>query len=89
MNKQKKPRKAFNVVLDGNEKNMLDALAAKHGTSAAQEIRQAIRTRHAMTCACVPTCANGMACFVPQMHSHLIPVVPQSAPRPAEGGIHQ
>ena len=85
----KKPRKAFNVVLDDKEKCMLDALAAKHGTSAAQEIRQAIRTRHAMACAAVPTCANGTACFVPQMHAHLNPVVSQSAPRPADGGIPQ
>ena len=89
MPKTTKPRKAFNVVLDENEKHMLDALSLHHGTSAAQEIRQAIRTRYAMACKGVPTCANGTACFVPQMHAHLNPVLSQSAPRPADGGIPQ
>ena len=89
MPKSTKPRQAFNVVLDDKEKHMLSALAEKHGTSAAQEIRQAIRIRFTMIVQGVPTCADGRACFVPQMHAHLNPAVSACAPRPADGGIPQ
>ena len=68
MPKQTAVRIPFNVVLSSDERDMLLALSGKNGTSAAQEIRQAIRARFNHSLKHIPTCANGTACFVPQMH---------------------
>lgn len=71
-----KNKHSFNILLDDEEVSMLSWMAADDTTNMSIVLRQALRWRFAMSKNKVATCANGQACFVPNMHN------PQGAPQP-------
>lgn len=62
-------RKAFNVLLSAADLEKLDDLKNLTGNSRGAELRTALLCRWKMLRRSIPTCANGSACFVPQMHA--------------------
>ena len=71
----KGPNHSYNVLLSPEHMELLKELADKTSTNKSIIIRQAITSYHAMKCLHIPTCADGQACRVPNMH--IPPVQPQ------------
>jgi len=67
---------SFNVLLDEGEYFKLTCLAQALDCSRGRALRVSLQAAHAMTCSGVPTCANGRACYVPQMHPIKLPTQP-------------
>ena len=65
----KSSRKPFNVLLSSADLEKLDDLKNLTGNSRGAELRAALLYRWKMIRRGLPTCANGSACFVPQMHA--------------------
>lgn len=65
----------FNILMNDDERNALDALAHQTGFSRGLIIRRLILSAAKHSIQGHPTCANGSPCFVPQMHAH-----PQAQP---------
>ena len=65
----KSSRKPFNVLLSSADLEKLDDLKNLTGNSRGAELRTALLCRWKMLRRSIPTCANGSACFVPQMHA--------------------
>lgn len=68
-------KQPYNLLLSPSEHAALQWLASQQCISAASVLRRALgaAVQHARNC---PTCANGQACFVPQMHNQRQPIVP-------------
>lgn len=65
----KQPLAPFNLLLNPEDKTMLDTLADRLSVSRGQVLRQALRQEFTMRIKKVPLCATGQPCFVPQMHA--------------------
>lgn len=74
----------FTILLDEQGGEDIRLLKEKKRISKGQIIRDALRAYAAMELYNSPTCANGRACFVPQMHNPQ-PVVQL----PYSAGAHQ
>jgi hypothetical protein len=61
----------FNVTLDSEDRERMDAMAKAEQISRAQVVRAALTLRWIMTISGVPMCASGQRCFVPHMHPPL------------------
>lgn len=59
---------AFNAQFTPTAFEHLQQLADKLQCSKAHALRTAVSALYRHECARVPTCANGQACYVPQMH---------------------
>ncbi len=64
----KGPNHSFNVLLSPHHMTLLEELALKTSTNKSIIIRQAIASFHAMKVQSIPTCSDGQACRVPNMH---------------------
>lgn len=76
---------SFNVLLDPEERRMLEELRDTTGFSAGLVVRQAIRACHSMRVQHIPQCANGSPCLVPHMWHSAPPAAPNYPP-PHYGG---
>ena len=79
--------RAFNVMLDDEDKARLDELAGQLGYSKGQILRDALKNMWLHRCRNVPTCANGFGCYVPHMHTDKkgpghVNTVPPALPQP-------
>lgn len=63
--------KTFQLMLDQDDITRLMQLKVATGRSRAQLIREGITALHRMHIENVPTCASGMACYVPHMHPNM------------------
>lgn len=80
----KRPGKhPFNVELSPDSRNMLSQLATHLHCSRGHILRELIRYAYHHHFRAFPTCADGRACFVPQMHAT---PTPASDP-PAEASL--
>lgn len=61
----------FTALMTADDDKKLEALAKLSGDSKNQILRRGLRALYAMDVLGRPTCANGHACFVPNMHSNL------------------
>ena len=59
----------LNVTLTGEMHEKLNRLVGQSGLTKAVLIRQLIEWRYQHECQCIPVCANGARCFVPQHHA--------------------
>jgi len=66
--------RAFNILMNDDERRALDALAQQSGFSRGLIIRRLILAAAKHSIQGHPTCASGSPCFVPQMHAR--PVTP-------------
>lgn len=73
--------KQLNVLLEPQDRLMLDKIAEHEDAKCSQIIRRLIRWRYHMTFGQRPTCADGQQCKCPQMHS-LLPPAPPIGPSP-------
>lgn len=73
----KGPNHSFNVLLSPHHMTLLEELAIKTSTNKSIIIRQSIANYHAMKVQGIPTCSDGQACRVPNMHP--VPGQPQPA----------
>lgn len=71
---------SLNVLVSPEEYAKLKEIAEKHGTSMGRQVRKLIGHLYNHECLCVPTCASGQPCYVPQMHpAKPAPTVPPPA----------
>ncbi len=74
------PSKQFNLILESDQRIMLDALAQKAHEPAAQVVRRLIRSQYLMAFKQVLLCATGEGCRCPHMHPITTPNPPHADP---------